>query len=132
MCFWYGTLFVESIADKLLKRPAHKKCCMVYESKLALSTQFDNSTMFLSVVGEVSEVALLSSRWDWMIYRGPGFLAAAWFGSSPTPFAPSRVSISKLDFRKRDNLLTRGGGGVRAVGKGPEYTTTRKPSLPYM
>ncbi len=24
----------------------------------------------------------------WMIYEGPGFLAVAWFGSSPTPFPP--------------------------------------------
>jgi hypothetical protein len=27
-----------------------------------------------------------------MLYRGPGFLAVVWFGSSPTLFAPSPSS----------------------------------------
>jgi hypothetical protein len=59
--------------------------------------------------------SILCTREYWMIYRGPGFLAVLWFGSSPTPFPPSPAS--KLDrrhigrLRKRDKLR-RGEGGV--------------------
>ncbi len=31
-----------------------------------------------------------------MIYRGPGFLAVVWFGSLPTPYLPSPVSMLSL------------------------------------
>ncbi len=64
-------------------------------------------------------------REDWMIYRGPGFLAAVWFGSSPTPYLPPST-VSKLDrrhtgrLRKRDNLLGGGGGGKKGFGRGAE------------
>ncbi len=34
----------------------------------------------------------------WVIYRGPGFLAVLWFGSSPTPFPLSFRSASCLSF----------------------------------
>ncbi len=34
----------------------------------------------------------------WMIYRGPGFLAFVWFGSSPTP-SPPPPTVSKPDRR---------------------------------
>ncbi len=50
-----------------------------------------------------------------LIYRGPGFLAVEWFGSTPTPLSPCHVS--KLDrrhtrlLRKRLNLLTGGQRG---------------------
>jgi hypothetical protein len=36
-------------------------------------------------------------REDWMIYRGPGFLAVIWFGSMPCPFPPQK-SASCLSF----------------------------------
>jgi len=45
------------------------------------------------------------TRECWMIYRGPGFLAVVWFGSS-CPFPPSPVS--KLD---RRHTRRRGGRG---------------------
>jgi len=55
------------------------------------------------------------SRENWMIYKGPGFLAVVGFGSSPTPL-PALFPVSKLDRRhtgrhwKRDNLRTGEGG----------------------
>jgi hypothetical protein len=33
----------------------------------------------------------------WMIYRGPGFLAVVWFGSSSFPATPFPSHVSKLD-----------------------------------
>jgi hypothetical protein len=37
------------------------------------------------------------SRENWMIYRGPGFLAVVWFGSTPTPSSPlSRQQVLSL------------------------------------
>ncbi len=63
--------------------------------------------------------------WYWIIYRGPGFPVAVWFGSSPTPSLHSPVS--KLDhrhkgrLRKRNNLLMgvgKGGGGWGAKSFG--------------
>ncbi len=56
------------------------------------------------------------SREYWMIYRGPGFLAVVWFGSSPTPLPHPPSSLSKLNrqhtgrLRKKDKLLTGEGG----------------------
>jgi hypothetical protein len=38
---------------------------------------------------------MLQIREYWMIYRGPGFLAVVWFGSTPTPTSP----VSKVDQR---------------------------------
>ncbi len=35
------------------------------------------------------------SREYWMIDKGPGFLAVVWFGSSPTPSAPSPLCRQK-------------------------------------
>jgi hypothetical protein len=62
-----------------------------------------------------------------MIYKGPGFLAVARFGSSPLPPPPpsSQSSVSKRHtgrLRKRVNLLMEEG-----VGKEPDHTTPRKP-----
>jgi hypothetical protein len=54
-------------------------------------------------------------------YRGPGFLTVVSFGSTPIPLPHSPVS--KLDqrhigkLRKRDNLLTREGGGEEEIVK---------------
>ncbi len=53
-----------------------------------------------------------------MIYRGPGFLAVEWFGSSPHPPFPCLPSV-KLDRQHTERLRkrrtyrrdTRGGGG---------------------
>jgi hypothetical protein len=51
-----------------------------------------------------------TSREDWMIYRGPGFLAVVWFGSTPTPFPTSRQQIVSLSVFRRSSLLTEGRG----------------------
>ncbi len=52
----------------------------------------------------------------WTIYRGSGFLAVLWFGSSPIPPLLSRHKLGRRHtgrLRKRDNLLTgKGGKGV--------------------
>ncbi len=32
-------------------------------------------------------------REDWMVYKGPGFLAVVWFGSSPTSSPVSKLSL---------------------------------------
>ncbi len=53
---------------------------------------------------------LLVLREYWMIYRGPGFLAVVWFGSSHTP-TPS--SVAMLDRRHTGSLRKRDGRGGR-------------------
>jgi hypothetical protein len=57
----------------------------------------------------------------WISYRRPGFLAAVWFGSSPTPSPPSRplscLSFSLLVCRERGE----------GVGEEPYHTTVKKP-----
>jgi hypothetical protein len=50
-----------------------------------------------------------------MIYRGPGFLAVVFIGSSPTPSGR---------LRREDILLKEEGEGV---GEEPNHTTARKP-----
>ncbi len=52
----------------------------------------------------------------WTIYRGPGFLAFVWFGSTPTPYPPpspvSKVTLFlSLSVCRRSSLLTEEGGG---------------------
>ncbi len=67
----------------------------------------------------ISSSLILQGREYWLIYRGPGYLAVVWFGSSPTP-------VSKLDrrhtgrLRKRDNFLT-GEGGRGGWPRGKSY-----------
>jgi hypothetical protein len=67
-----------------------------------------------------------------MIYRGPGFLAVAWFGPPPTSYPPPSP-VSKLDRRhpgrlkKRDNSLTTEGRGGERVAE--SYDRRRKKSL---
>jgi hypothetical protein len=50
-----------------------------------------------------------------MIYRGPGFLAVVWFGSSPIPLPPSPIStlsiFLSLPVCRRSRFLTREGRG---------------------
>ncbi len=66
-----------------------------------------------------------------MIYRGPGFLAAVWFGSTPnTPPPLSRQQARPAThrrLRKRDNLLAhRKGGGSGGRGRGAESYDPKK------
>ncbi len=62
--------------------------------------------------GEDAEVGRLTAYWRWwnlspreywMVYRGPGFLAVIWFGSSP--MHPSPTPVSKLDRRHTGRLM---------------------------
>jgi hypothetical protein len=47
----------------------------------------------------------------WMIYRGPGFLAVVWFGTSSVPSPVSKLSLFlSLPVCRRSILLTRKGG----------------------
>ncbi len=56
-----------------------------------------------------------------MIYKGPGFLAVVWFGSSPTPFLPlSRQQVS---------LILAGRAYWRGVGGGEEQIIRPRESL---
>ncbi len=44
----------------------------------------------------------------WMIYRGPGFLAVVWFGSSPTPSPVSKLHRRHTGrLRKRETTCSR-------------------------
>ena len=58
----------------------------------------------------------------WMIYRGPGFLAFVWFGSSPTPSPPFSSVNSKATHRKteKDRQLANDRGGGKGGGRGAE------------
>ncbi len=72
------------------------------------------------------------SREYWMVYRGPGFLAVIWVGSSPTP-PPSPVS--KLErrrtgrLRKRAKLPTEEGG--KRAGEEPNRRRPRESLVLY-
>ncbi len=59
------------------------------------------------------------SREYWMIYRGPGFLAVGWFGSSPTPSPPmqSASCLSFSVFLYVAGEAYRMGGGEEGVGE---------------
>jgi hypothetical protein len=60
----------------------------------------------------------VGGRVHWIIYRGPGFLAVVWFGSSPTPSPVSKLSpyLSFLVCR-RSSLLTVEGGAKSYDGE---------------
>jgi hypothetical protein len=66
-----------------------------------------------------------------MIYRGPGFLAVAFFGPKPTPFPPPLPSASclflSLPVCSRSSLLAgEVGGGARGT---EAYDRDRKKAL---
>ncbi len=61
----------------------------------------------------------------WLTYRGPGFLAVIWFGSSPTPSPPlpsvSSTGDTQEDWEKIDNLLPGEGGGEGCGRRAESY-----------
>ncbi len=74
-------------------------------------------------------VSQVMNRVYWMIYRGPGFLAVVWFGSSPTPPPIPHpheqvVSLSPSSCVLPVELTLGRGGGA---GREPNHTTARKP-----
>jgi hypothetical protein len=64
-----------------------------------------------------------------MIYRGPGFLADALFGSSPTPSSTSSPEAKAARHRKAENKrqLADGRRG-EGVGEEPNHTAAKKPA----
>ncbi len=62
-----------------------------------------------------------------MIYRGPGFLAVVWFGSSPTPSPLSRQQARLATHRKTEKKrqLDDGRGGREGVGEEPNHSAAR-------
>ncbi len=70
---------------------------------------FHISTHFHSLTS--ISVFLLSPREYWMIYRGPGFLAAVWFGFPPSPFCGQQVVSLSQSFCVSLNDGRRGGCG---------------------
>ncbi len=71
--------------------------------------------VYASVVLGRQKLRISETRDYWIIYRGPGFLAVLWFGSSPTPSNPPLPSVcwtgDTQGLRNRDNLLTEEGEG---------------------
>jgi hypothetical protein len=59
--------------------------------------------------GGFRHINIGKDREYWTIYRGPGFLAVVWFGSSPALCPLSRQHTGRL--RKRDKLLMGEGEG---------------------
>ncbi len=66
----------------------------------------------------------------WMIYRGPGFLAFLWFGSSPTPSSPF-PSASCLSFSVSHCVAGRAYWCERGVGEEPNHTTHWKKEIKF-
>ncbi len=60
-----------------------------------------------------------------MSYRGPGFLAVIWYGSSPFPnsLGNKLALFLSLPVCRGLNLLT----GAEGVGAEPNHTITRRP-----
>ncbi len=60
-----------------------------------------------------------------MFYRGPGFLAVAWFGSSPIPLPPSPVCKLSLFLSLPECRLelTDGRKGWEGLGEEPNHMT---------
>ncbi len=69
---------------------------------------------------------MVETREYWMVYRGPGFLAVAWFGSSPAPSPLFRQQVVSLSHSSCVSPvdITYGGDGV---GEEPNHTIARKP-----
>ncbi len=59
----------------------------------------------------------------WMIYRGPGFLAFVWFGSSPTPSPVSKLFLFRgIPVCRRSSLMTgEGGRGAKSYDRGKTW-----------
>ncbi len=72
--------------------------------------------MFLLQVCSRKKVEPSALRvWYWMIYRGPGFLAVVWFGSSPTP-SPPPVSKSRPATHRKTKKERQFADGRRGKG----------------
>ncbi len=66
------------------------------------------------------------SREYWMIYRGPGFLAIVWFGSSSTPHLQSVSSTGDTqEYWERETTCLREKGGGEG-GRGAKLYNHRK------
>jgi hypothetical protein len=68
------------------------------------------------------------SREDWIIYRGPGYLAVVWFGSKPAPFPLPLLSANCLSFSVFLCVFGRAYWQERGRGdrEEPNHTAVRK------
>ncbi len=116
------------------KKHRTQKCYYVVLIRVeALLSSFCISQFFCLIFClQVYVLTVYVSREYWMIYRGPGFLAVVWFGSSPTPppsanclslSPPLSLSphLSKLIVCRRSS----DGSGRRGMEEGPNHTTAR-------
>jgi hypothetical protein len=62
-----------------------EEICQMLHSYCTHTTQFQAAETGVLLISHLISARYIWSREYWMIYRGPGFLAVAWFGSSPTP-----------------------------------------------
>ncbi len=92
------------------KSKTFRWACCVFSSWLGDNV---NSGIGLSYrPARLQDCNLLWNTKYWTIYRGPGFLAVVWFGSSPSPPLPlpSATSLSFSVFLFLLSLLKGGGG----------------------
>jgi hypothetical protein len=68
---------------------------------------------------------LLWPREFWMIFKGTGFFAVVWFGSSPTP-SPPLSTLDRQHTGRLERQLSHGRGGW-GLGEEPNHSSARKP-----
>ncbi len=78
---------------------------------------------------------IILPREDWMIYRGPSFLAVVWIGSTPAPSPLSRQLIGRLSKSSCVSLVQltdgrRGGGrGAESYDRQKAWTSINRSIL---
>ncbi len=89
------------------------------------------NTLFMTVenqtnAGSYSETySWCTTREYWIIYRGPGFIEVAWFGSSSTPpVSKLEPATNRKNEKERQDLTGEEGPGM---GEEPNHTKARKP-----
>ncbi len=81
--------------------------------------------VYASVVLGRQKLRISETRDYWIIYRGPGFLAVLWFGSSPTP-SPVSLLYRRHTGAEIERQFTDGRRGWEGDVKEPNYMSSRK------